>query len=102
MHFPLPAAVDPTLVHASGPHPGEALLDDIDYRFRARTGDPGWRAGTVAVALPGLRFRAYLLSKMFTGEQYRVLVAGRHDVPASPGHRARLGLAVRALGCSGP
>src|SRR5262245_33956277 len=27
---------------------------------RARTGDPKWRAGAVGVAMPGLRFKAYL------------------------------------------
>jgi hypothetical protein len=32
---------------------------------RARTGDPTWRAGAVGVALPGLRFKAYLLAKLF-------------------------------------
>ncbi|WP_246274538.1 hypothetical protein [Phytohabitans houttuyneae] len=32
---------------------------------RARTGDPAWRAGAVGVAMPGLRFKAYLLAKLF-------------------------------------
>jgi hypothetical protein len=41
---------------------------------RARTGDPRWRAGAVGVALPGLRFKAYLLAKMFTGDVQAAIV----------------------------
>ncbi|MEV0396485.1 hypothetical protein [Polymorphospora rubra] len=41
---------------------------------RARTGDPAWRAGAVGVALPGLRFKAYLLSKLFTGDVQAAIV----------------------------
>lgn len=32
---------------------------------RARTGEAAWRAGAVGVAMPGLRFKAYLLAKLF-------------------------------------
>ncbi|TNH30640.1 hypothetical protein FHG89_06465 [Micromonospora orduensis] len=41
---------------------------------RARTGDPAWRAGAVGVALPGLRFKAYLLAKLFTGDVQAAIV----------------------------
>lgn len=41
---------------------------------RARTGDPAWRAGAVGVALPGLRFKAYLLAKLFTGDVQAAVV----------------------------
>ncbi|WP_232430533.1 VOC family protein [Salinispora pacifica] len=40
----------------------------------ARTGDPAWRAGAVGVALPGLRFKAYLLAKLFTGDVQAAIV----------------------------
>ncbi|WP_326549937.1 hypothetical protein [Micromonospora sp. NBC_01813] len=41
---------------------------------QARTGDPAWRAGAVGVALPGLRFKAYLLAKLFTGDVQAAIV----------------------------
>ncbi|PSK65581.1 hypothetical protein B0E53_02482 [Micromonospora sp. MH33] len=41
---------------------------------RARTDDRGWRAGAVGVALPGLRFKAYLLAKLFTGDVQAAIV----------------------------
>jgi hypothetical protein len=41
---------------------------------RARTGDPAWRTGAVGVALPGLRFKAYLLSKLFAGDVQAAIV----------------------------
>ncbi|WP_307962320.1 hypothetical protein [Salinispora arenicola] len=41
---------------------------------RARTGDPAWRAGAIGVALPGLRFKAYLLAKLFTGDVQAAIV----------------------------
>jgi hypothetical protein len=41
---------------------------------RARTGDPQWRAGAVGVALPGLRYKAYLLTKLFTGDVQAAMV----------------------------
>ncbi|MEV7231254.1 hypothetical protein AB0M79_30185 [Polymorphospora sp. NPDC051019] len=41
---------------------------------RARTGDSAWRAGAVGVALPGLRFKAYLLAKLFTGDVQAAIV----------------------------
>lgn len=41
---------------------------------RARTGDPRWRAGAVGVALPGLRFKAYLLAKLSTGDVQAAVV----------------------------
>ncbi|WP_327025149.1 hypothetical protein [Micromonospora sp. NBC_01739] len=41
---------------------------------RARTGDPAWHAGAVGVALPGLRFKAYLLAKLFTGDVQAAIV----------------------------
>ncbi|GAB3161371.1 hypothetical protein GCM10027290_68300 [Micromonospora sonneratiae] len=40
----------------------------------ARTGDSAWRAGAVGVALPGLRFKAYLLAKLFTGDVQAAIV----------------------------
>ncbi|WP_341718793.1 hypothetical protein QQG74_03175 [Micromonospora sp. FIMYZ51] len=40
----------------------------------ARSGDPAWRAGAVGVALPGLRFKAYLLAKLFTGDVQAAIV----------------------------
>ncbi|MFB9238339.1 hypothetical protein ACFFWC_22755 [Plantactinospora siamensis] len=57
---------------------------------RARTGDPAWRVGAVGVALPGLRFKAYLLAKLFTGDVQAAIVEhflralGTVD-PARPG-----------------
>ncbi|WP_433530249.1 hypothetical protein ACQPYA_29415 [Micromonospora sp. CA-263727] len=50
---------------------------DVVWRLlvqRARTGDPAWRAGAVGVALPGLRFKAYLLAKLFTGDVQAAIV----------------------------
>lgn len=41
---------------------------------RARTGDPKWRAGAVGVALPGLRFKAYLLAKLSGGDVQAAVV----------------------------
>ncbi|WFE27621.1 hypothetical protein O7623_31180 [Solwaraspora sp. WMMD791] len=41
---------------------------------RARTGDSAWRASAVGVALPGLRFKAYLLAKLFTGDVQAAIV----------------------------
>ncbi|WP_329007582.1 hypothetical protein OG271_17840 [Micromonospora rifamycinica] len=41
---------------------------------QARTGDAAWRAGAVGVALPGLRFKAYLLAKLFTGDVQAAIV----------------------------
>jgi len=40
----------------------------------ARTGDKPWIAGAVGVALPGLRYKAYLLSLNFTGDAQSALV----------------------------
>jgi hypothetical protein len=40
----------------------------------ARTGDPSWRAGAVGVAMPGLRFKAYLLGKLSTGDVQAAIV----------------------------
>ncbi|GAB3076475.1 hypothetical protein [Micromonospora schwarzwaldensis] len=57
---------------------------------RARTGDPAWRVGAVGVALPGLRFKAYLLAKLFTADVQAAIVEhflralGTVD-PAKPG-----------------
>jgi hypothetical protein len=42
---------------------------------RARTGKECWRVGAVGVAMPGLRFRAYLLSRTCTGDIHAALVA---------------------------
>ncbi|GAB3863634.1 hypothetical protein GCM10029963_72680 [Micromonospora andamanensis] len=59
-------------------HPSCGYADrDAAWRLlvqRARTGDPGWRAGAVGVALPGLRFKAYLLAKLFTGDVQAAIV----------------------------
>lgn len=41
----------------------------------ARTGKECWRVGAVGVAMPGLRFRAYLLSRTCTGDIHAALVA---------------------------
>jgi hypothetical protein len=40
----------------------------------ARSGAPHWRAGAVGVALPGLRFKAHLLSKLSTGDVQAAIV----------------------------
>jgi hypothetical protein len=40
----------------------------------ARTGDLKWRAGAVGVALPGLRFKAYLLAKLSVGDVQAAIV----------------------------
>ncbi|HYN96671.1 MAG TPA: hypothetical protein VES42_22755 [Pilimelia sp.] len=41
---------------------------------QARTGNPTWRAGAAGVAMPGLRFKAYLLGKLFTGDVQAAIV----------------------------
>ncbi|MEU8370087.1 hypothetical protein [Micromonospora tulbaghiae] len=57
---------------------------------QARSGDLAWSAGAVGVALPGLRFKAYLLAKLFTGDvqaaivEHFLRVLGTVDV-AKPG-----------------
>ncbi|MDG4793530.1 hypothetical protein [Micromonospora sp. WMMD1082] len=61
------------LMHPSCGYPAR----DAVWRLlvqRARTGDPAWRAGAVGVALPGLRFKAYLLAKLFTGDVQAAIV----------------------------
>lgn len=62
-----------TLMH---PSCGYAARDTV-WRLlvqQARTEDPAWRAGVVGVALPGLRFKAYLLAKLFTGDVQAAIV----------------------------
>jgi hypothetical protein len=60
-------------------HPSCSLTArDVVWRLlvsNARTGDDSWVVGAVGVALPGLRYRAYLLSRGFTGDVQPVLVA---------------------------
>ncbi|HEY3036793.1 MAG TPA: hypothetical protein VGJ54_19315 [Streptosporangiaceae bacterium] len=53
------------------------LARDTVWRLlvnNARSGAPQWRAGAVGVALPGLRFKAYLLSKLSTGDVQAAIV----------------------------
>ncbi|MET7951363.1 hypothetical protein [Micromonospora sp. NPDC005324] len=50
---------------------------DAAWRFlvtRARTGGEPWVVGAVGVALPGLRHRAHLLSKLSSGDLHAALV----------------------------
>ncbi|MDG4829964.1 hypothetical protein O7627_11705 [Solwaraspora sp. WMMD1047] len=61
------------LMHPSCSYPAR----DAAWRLlvqHARNGDPAWRAGAVGVALPGLRFKAYLLSKLFAGDVQAAMV----------------------------
>lgn len=59
-------------------HPScSAAAQDAVWRFlvvQARTGGEVWVVGAVGVALPGLRHRAYLLSKLSTGDLHAALV----------------------------
>jgi hypothetical protein len=50
---------------------------DAAWRFlvvHARTGEDRWVVGAVGVALPGLRHRAHLLSKLSTGDLHAALI----------------------------
>ncbi|WP_431937018.1 hypothetical protein [Micromonospora sp. RP3T] len=54
-----------------------AAAQDAAWRFlvtKARTGEDRWVVGAVGVALPGLRHRAHLLSKLSSGDLHAALV----------------------------
>ncbi|SBT54301.1 hypothetical protein [Micromonospora narathiwatensis] len=54
-----------------------AAAQDAAWRLlvvRARTGEDRWVVGAIGVALPGLRHRAHLLSKLSSGDLHAALV----------------------------
>lgn len=54
-----------------------AAAQDAAWRYlvdQARTGAERWVVGAVGVALPGLRHRAYLLSKLSSGDLHAALI----------------------------
>ncbi len=59
-------------------HPScSAAAQDAAWRLlvtQARTGEDRWVVGAVGVALPGLRHRAHLLSKLSSGDLHAALV----------------------------
>lgn len=71
-HISLPE-LSSILMHPSCPY----TTRDTVWRLlvsRARTGQADWVVGAVGVALPGLRFKAYLLSQLSTGDVQAALV----------------------------
>ena len=60
------------LMHPSCGYPARDAVWRLLVR-RARRDAP-WRAGAVGVALPGLRFKAYLLTKLSTGDVQAAIV----------------------------